>query len=58
MQHGEFPLSSLSSQFGENDLYYDAGNFGTFAGGPDPFTWLDDGVPMMDIDQDWTWMEH
>jgi hypothetical protein len=51
MQYGNF---DFSGQFSGNEYYTD---FGGFGGEVDPMAWLNDSGPMMDIDQDWTWME-
>lgn len=52
-----FSLPASSSLFGGNVFPTDAEYFGGYPGDGDPFTWLNDNVPMMDIDQDWSWME-
>jgi hypothetical protein len=52
-----FSLPASSSLFGGNVFPADAEYFGGYPGDGDPFTWLNDNVPMMDIDQDWSWME-
>jgi hypothetical protein len=51
MHYGNF---DTSGQFSGNEYYTD---FGGFGGEADPMAWLNDAGPMMDIDQDWTWME-
>jgi hypothetical protein len=51
MQYGNF---GFSGQFNGSEYYTD---FGGFGGEADPMAWLNDSGPMMDIDQDWTWME-
>lgn len=55
--HDNFSLPGSSSLFGGNDFLAEAEYFGGLAGDADPFAWLNNNSPMMDIDQDWGWME-
>jgi hypothetical protein len=55
--HDNFSLPASSSLFGGNDYLADVEYLGGLPGDSDPFTWLNDNMPMMDIDQDWGWME-
>lgn len=52
-----FSLPASSSLFAGNNFLPNAEYFGGLLEDGDPFAWLNDNVPMMDIDQDWTWME-
>jgi hypothetical protein len=42
-------------EFSANTFSFDSEIQGAFT--DDGFTWLDDDVPLLDIDQDWSWME-
>jgi hypothetical protein len=55
--HDSFSLPGSSSLFGGNDFLAEAEYFGSLPEDGDPFAWLNDNVPMIDIDQDWSCME-